>query len=165
MKKTVDLVIVGGAASGLCAAVHAAQLGVKHILVIDKCPIMGGCSRVAQGVFSCDSPVQKRTGVQMLSADECFTYMMDMTNCEPDGKLVRKWMTTTGKVIGWLEDYTGVEFIEAAPWSTGLPSYHMTAKVTGNEIVNHLIDKAKELGIELVKMCAPQNCSPIPKTK
>ena len=31
-----DLCIVGGAGAGLCAAVRAAQCGVKHILVLDK---------------------------------------------------------------------------------------------------------------------------------
>lgn len=105
---------------------------------------------MAQGMFSCESPVQKRNGDKMLSADECFTYHMDMTNCEPDGRLVRKWMKNTGKVVGWLEDYVGVRFIEAAPWSTGLPAYHMTAKPTGNEIVNCLVKKCVELGVELV---------------
>ena len=40
-------------------------------------------------------------------------------------------MTTTGKVIGWLEDYAGVEFIEAVPFSGPVPAYHMTAKPTG----------------------------------
>lgn len=149
MKKNVDLCVIGGAGAGLCAAVRASELGVNDVLVIDKQPKMGGCTRMAQGVFSCESPVQKRTGVKMISADECFKYHMDMTNCEPDGKLVRKWLTNTGKVIGWLEDYAGVEFIEAAPWSTGLPSYHMCAKPTGNEIVNHLIAKAEETGVEL----------------
>ena len=99
-----DLCIVGGAGAGLCAAVRAAQCGVKHILVLDKQPKMGGCTRMAQGMFSCESPVQKRNGDQMLSADEYFHYHMDMTNWEPDGKLVRKWLTTTGKVVGWLED-------------------------------------------------------------
>lgn len=145
-----NLCIVGGAGAGLCAAVRAAQCGVKHILVLDKQPKMGGCTRMAQGMFSCESPVQKRNGDQMLSADECFHYHMDMTNWEPDGKLVRKWLTTTGKVVGWLEDYVGVEFIQAAPWSTGLPAYHMTAKPTGNEIVNHLLAKCRALGVELV---------------
>ena len=100
MKKTVDLCIVGGAGSGLCAAVRARQCGVKSVLVIDKQPKMGGCTRMAQGMFSCDSPVQKRNGDKMLTADECFNFHMAMTNCEPDGKLVRKWLTTTGKVVG-----------------------------------------------------------------
>lgn len=150
MKKAVDLCIVGGAGAGLCAAVRAAQCGVKSILVIDKQPKMGGCTRMAQGMFSCDSPVQQRNGDKMLSADECFTYHMDMTNWEPDARLVRKWMTTTGKVVNWLEEYAGVEFIQAAPWSTGLPSYHMCAKPTGNEIVNHLLVKCDELGVELM---------------
>ncbi len=150
MEKTVDLCVVGGAGGGLCAAVRAAQCGVKNIMVIDKRPGMGGCTRMAQGVFSCDSPVQKRNGDRMLSADECYVYHMDMTNWEPDAKLVRKWLTTTGKVIGWLEDFAGVEFIEASPWTRGLPAYHMTAKPTGNEIIKHLLVRCRELGIELV---------------
>ena len=66
---------------------------------------------MAGGVFSVESPVQKRQGTQ-LTIDECYTFHMDMTNWESDGRLVRKWMNTTGKVIGWLEDYTGVEFVE-----------------------------------------------------
>lgn len=157
MKKTVDLLVIGGAAGGLCAAVRAAQCGVKNVMIIDKQPKMGGCSRMAQGLFSCGSPVQERTGVDMMSPDECFNYFMDMTNCEADGKIVRKWLTTTGKIIGWLEDYTGMEFVEAVPWSTGLPSYHMSAKPTGNEIVNHLLAKAEELGVQLVNNVRAQH--------
>ncbi len=71
MKKNVDLCIVGGAGAGLCAAVRAAQLGVQDILVIDKQAKMGGCTRMAQGVFSIESPVQKRQGTR-LSVDECY---------------------------------------------------------------------------------------------
>ena len=123
---------------------------VKNIMVIDKRKGMGGCTRMAQGVFSCESPVQKRNGDKMLSADECYTFHMDMTNWEPDAKLVRKWLCNTGKIIGWLEDYAGVEFIEASPWTRGIPAYHMTAKPTGNEIVKQLLAKCNEHGIELV---------------
>ncbi len=46
------------------------QLGVQDILVIDKQAKMGGCTRMAQGVFSIESPVQKRQGTR-LSVDEC----------------------------------------------------------------------------------------------
>jgi fumarate reductase flavoprotein subunit len=149
VRRGVDLCVVGGAGAGLCAAVRAAQLGVERILVIDKQPRMGGCTVMAGGVFSVESPVQKRQGTQ-LSADEVYAFHMDMTNWEPDARLVRKWMTGTGRVIGWLEDYAGVEFVKAVAFSGPVDAYHMTEKSTGREIVNRLLDTCAELGVELV---------------
>jgi fumarate reductase flavoprotein subunit len=148
IKKEVNLLVVGGAGAGLCAAVRAAEIGVDKILVIDKQPKMGGCTRMAQGMFSVGSPVQDRQGTK-LTVDECFLFHMDMTNWEPDARLVRKWLTTTGKVVAWLESYCGVEFIEATPFSGPVEAYHMTAKPTGNEIVKQLLKKCEEFGIEM----------------
>lgn len=55
----------------------------------------------------------------------------------------------TGRTIGWLEDYLGVEFIEAVPFSGPVEAYHMTATPTGMIIVEHLLAKCADLGVEL----------------
>jgi len=116
VKLSTDICVIGAAGAGLVAAAAAAEAGVKNVLVLEKMKETGGCANVGVvGMFSVESPVQKRLGIH-ISADEMFQHHMDMMTWNCNAKLVRNWYTTTGTVVDWLEK-KGVEFGDVEPFT------------------------------------------------
>jgi fumarate reductase flavoprotein subunit len=147
---SVDICVIGGAGSGLTAAVRAVECGAKKVVVLDKMKNMGGCTVAAAGVFSVESPAQRRLGIHY-TADDCYKYHMDMSSWYPDAKLVRKWMCGTGQAIGWLEDH-GCHFDHVINFvGVGMKRfYHQTrGGRTGYTIVQNLLKACREKGVEL----------------
>jgi fumarate reductase flavoprotein subunit len=158
MERTVDLCVIGASGSGLSCAVKAAQLGVKNILILEKMPAIGGCTKMAGGIFGIDTPVQKRKGAYY-SADQAFKDVITVLNWNVDAKLVRKWISGTGENIRWLEEM-GMVFEDVFPF-TGDPSkfrhtYHTGKRngavlpQTGLQITKVLKAKCDEYGIEIL---------------
>ncbi|OGO19647.1 MAG: hypothetical protein A2144_13320 [Chloroflexi bacterium RBG_16_50_9] len=147
---TVDICVIGGAGAGLTAAARAAESGVKKVVVLDKMKSMGGCTRGAMGLFSVESPAQKRLGIHC-AADDCYKFHMDMSNWYPDAKLVRNWMCETGNVIGWLEE-KGCYFDQVINFvGIGMKRFYHQARGgrTGLRIVQTLLKTCQEKGVEL----------------
>ncbi|MDR3277415.1 MAG: FAD-dependent oxidoreductase [Oscillospiraceae bacterium] len=156
MEKTVDLVVVGSAASGLSCAVKARQLGVEKVLVLEKMADTGGCSKFAGQINGFDTPVQKRQGLYY-SADDAFRDLIHVLNWNVDAKLVRKWLSGTGENIRWLEElgvvFSGVSAMNDRPDKHRLlmhsvPREH--GKHTGYRIVEALLKNCEKLGIEIL---------------
>ena len=129
-QKHYDLCILGGSLAGLSAAVRAKELGVQRVLVLEKMKFLGGCAKLAGGIYSVESPTQRRLGLHY-TADECFRGHMDINNWDCDVKLVGKWQRRTGDNIRWLEE-KGCWFTKVLNFSGEKRFYHMTEKPTGN---------------------------------
>jgi fumarate reductase flavoprotein subunit len=146
-----DICVIGGAGAGLIAAARAVEAGVKNVIVLEKMKQPGGCTLVGvAGMFSIESPVQKRQGISG-SADEHFKRHMDMHSWYCDAKLVRNWYTTTGSVVDWLEK-KGVEFGEATafPYEKFTAAYHWAKKgMLGKVTVDAMLKYLKENGVEV----------------
>ena len=146
-----DICVIGGAGAGLVAAASAVEAGVKSVIVLEKMKQTGGCTLVGvAGMFSVESPVQKRLGINV-SADEMFQHHMDMCSWYCNGKLVRNWYTATGSVVDWLEK-KGVEFGEVAPYphESQYPIHHYAKKgMLGQATVDAMLKYLKEKGIEV----------------
>ena len=159
MKKTVDLVVIGSASSGLSCAVKARQLGVESVLVLEKMPNTGGCSKFAGQISGFDTPVQKRQGLYY-SADTAFKDLINVLNWYCDAKLVRKWITGTGENIRWLEDEVGVVFSSVNAMNDrpdinrltmhNVPREPGAGKHTGYRIIEALLNQCDRLGIEVL---------------
>ena len=159
MKKTAELVVVGSAASGLSCAVKAHQLGVRNILVLEKMPNTGGCSKFAGQINGFDTPVQKRQGLYY-SADQAFKDVIHFYNWNCDAKLVRKWICGTGENIRWLEDELGVEFVGVNAMNDrpdvnrltlhSVPQVPGSGKFTGYRIIEALLNYCENNGIEVL---------------
>jgi fumarate reductase flavoprotein subunit len=157
-ERTVDLVVVGSAASGLSCAVKAKQLGVERVLVLEKMSVTGGCSKFAGGIMAFGSPVQERLGLHY-SVDDAFRRVIQLLNWNVDAKLVRKWITGTGENIRWLEEL-GVKFETAVAFNDrpdiNPRSYHQVAKEPGSpkfagyRIMEALTNNCQKLGIEIL---------------
>lgn len=143
-----ELCILGGSLAGLSAAVRAKELGVQRVLVLEKMKFLGGCAKLAGGIYSVESPTQRRLGLHY-TADECFRGHMDINNWDCDVKLVGKWQRRTGDNIRWLEE-KGCWFTKVLNFSGEKRFYHMTEKPTGNTIIETLVKECQRSGVEIL---------------
>ena len=128
----VDLVIVGSGAAGLSAAYWAAKSGLQNILVLEKEPVIGGSSTIAEGVFSVsDTPFQKAKNI--FDRDELFfDDMMRQGNFKNDPTLVRLYITESKKVFAWFNQhgvYPSGVFLSAGMSAPRGHSFNSTALI------------------------------------
>jgi succinate dehydrogenase/fumarate reductase flavoprotein subunit len=157
VEKTVDVLVMGGSAGGLPAALRAKEAGAEKVLLIDKRPVLGGCAVGAVGMFAIESPVQKRVG-EHHTADDCFSDYIRLQNWRCDARLVRKWFRTSGKVVEWLES-KGAHFDDADTFNTfkGIREYHITnwyftheGKRMGQMVIDCLASNLRSEGVEIM---------------
>jgi fumarate reductase flavoprotein subunit len=155
LEMSADVVVIGGSAAGLPAAIRAMEAGSKKVILLDKTKQMGGCARLAAGMFAVGSPAQKRLGIH-LNADECFIEHMELHNWRCDAMLVRKWMLDSGEVVRWLES-KGAVFNSVSTFNTykGKKVYHgikvKKGAQAGNEIVKALISECDRIGVDIFR--------------
>jgi len=102
-----DIIVVGGGAAGLCAAIAASEKGVDVIL-LERAAKPGGNSAMAGAFFACNSPLHKRLNIQ-ISADELFKRHMDFCHYAVNPRIVRTFIDKSGDTIEWLEK-KGISF-------------------------------------------------------
>jgi fumarate reductase flavoprotein subunit len=149
-----DVCVIGGAASGLCAAISAAEKGAK-VTIIEKTKRLGGTLGVCFGLFAVESPAQQRLGIHH-TADECFADLVQLLYWNCDAKLVRNWMCESGDAIRWLES-KGLNFDAVVPFQ-GLKefcrsTYHVCSQSnsrTGMQILRALKAEVQRLGIRVL---------------
>lgn len=98
-----DLVILGGGASGLVAAVRAAEAAPgKRIVVLEKAAKTGGNAWYANNFMVHNSKWQQECGVRD-TCPELIEYYYDMFGDKIDHDLIRKSVRATGEFFDWLE--------------------------------------------------------------
>lgn len=102
-----ELIIVGGGACGLSAAVEAGEQGVKAV-VVEKRHSTGGNAVFADGMLAAGSHIQKK---QLLDVppDEILKFAMDYSHQALNARLLRAFIDQTADNIRWLED-KGIKF-------------------------------------------------------
>jgi succinate dehydrogenase/fumarate reductase flavoprotein subunit len=145
-----DIIVVGGGGSGLAAAVEAATLGAK-VLLVEKAPACGGATAWAVGAYTTSSsPHQKRAGVED-SADQHYADM-ELVNAgakRPDNLALRRLMTHEAPdTLRWLMEM-GVEFI-GPNLETPHTKPRMHNAIPGAaSLTYHLEKRARKLGVEI----------------
>ncbi|MBN1625552.1 MAG: FAD-binding protein [Deltaproteobacteria bacterium] len=150
----IDLVVIGSG-GGLAAAVEAAEQGVKEIVVLEKQGILGGSAKMAQGLFACESPIQKRDNI-IADRDECFRTFMRWHHWTVDPRIARAYINKSGDTIRWFQK-KGVDFV-IRMWypSQKFRGFHWPLKGKGPEfgrgaeLIKVLSGEAKEKGIQLM---------------
>ena len=150
-----DIVVVAGGASGLPAAIAAAQGGAR-VIVFEKGSITGGTGNMGMGPFGVESRLQRLKQVR-LTRDEAFKIFMDYTHWRVDAQLVRAYIDKSATTIEWLEKL-GVEFVEAATYFPGGNyTWHLVKPATGQPgpmssgtMMKILTDRARELGVRIL---------------
>jgi fumarate reductase flavoprotein subunit len=142
-----EIVVIGGGASGLSAAVAAAEKGVDVIL-LEKRHALGGSAALAEGLLAAESPAQKRLKINT-PRDELFKIAMSYARWKLNPRIVRAFIDKSGDTIQWLEN-KGLFF----DW---IPSYYPgqtyrtwhCIRGRGIKLINVLARSCEELHVRL----------------
>lgn len=149
-----DVCVIGGACSGMTAAICAIEKGAKKVTLIEKTQRLGGTLGVCGGFFAVESPAQKRLGIHH-NADECFSDLIQLLYWNCDARLVRNWMCDCGESVRWLES-KGLYFNIVEPFQ-GLrkfcrSTYHVCNQDnlrTGLHMLRALKAECLRLGVDI----------------
>jgi len=147
-----DVVVVGGGGAGLAAAVEAASLGAKVVL-LEQLPFLGGSVLVSGGAMSgAGHRFQKQHGILSDSADIHFADMLREGKYKNDTKLARITAENAGAAIDWLADL-GCDF----RFYPDFPEHTLQRTVrsypsegTGAAIIKALQDAAEKAGVTIL---------------
>ena len=96
-----DFVIIGAGGAGLSAACHAAEAGLK-VLVLEKMSLVGGSSLICGGAWSVGgTELQKSKGIED-SEEKFFADMMKTGQNENDPALVRAFVRASKEEYEWI---------------------------------------------------------------
>ncbi len=99
-KKDCDLVVLGGGGSGLVAAVRAAQLSGKKVIVLEKDSIAGGGAQGARTMRTFRSKWQAKRNIKDTTV-EYANRMMDFLFWRVDPELITNCLLGTGQFFDW----------------------------------------------------------------
>jgi fumarate reductase flavoprotein subunit len=146
MSAQTDIVVIGSGATGLAAALTAAERGAR-VMVFEKQRSFGGTSNFFQGTFAVESAMQRERYIAY-SADEAFKGIMEYSHWRANPRLVRAIVNESGGTIGWLQQ-EGVEFVDATINMPRSPRTYHVVKGQGAAFVKALVTRAKERGVDL----------------
>ncbi len=141
-----QMVVIGSGASGLVAALTAAEGGAK-VIVFEKLPYPGGTSNYPGGIFGVESEMQRRRNIK-ITKDEAFKTIMEYNHWRANAHLVRAIVERSASTIDWLQKQ-GVEFLEPAAIYPGGPRTWHLLKGRGAAMVKVLVARLRERGVEI----------------
>jgi fumarate reductase flavoprotein subunit len=105
----VDVVVVGGGAAGLSAALSAREHGAR-VLLVEAAGQTGGSTALSGGAFlAADTSVQRAAGIEGDSAQEFYEFFMAVNRWDVEPSIVRRYAMEGGPAIDWLMGH-GVTF-------------------------------------------------------
>jgi len=165
-KLSCDLVVLGAGGSGLIAAVKAAQLTGKKVVVLEKAKKPGGNTNFAHGFMVFHSKWQQDAGWPD-TRDEWLRRSMKNVNWRLDHKIIRNAVYNTGPFFDWLCELGGAEegfqLVEATmmrPATVDYPKRRLANLKcrdqaigpgwAGTYIVQKMLEYCQKLGIEVL---------------
>jgi fumarate reductase flavoprotein subunit len=149
-----DIVIIGSG-GGLVAAAAAAEKGIKDIIVVEKRGSLGGVTRMAQGFFACESPLQQQEQV-LLDKDAAFKIFMNWDHwARVNPRVLRAYVNKSGDTVRWFQK-KGVKFELKMHAVNRIRCIHWPLKGAGPEfgrgaeLIRVLTKECRELGVQVL---------------
>lgn len=150
-----DVIVVGGGASGLAAAISAAEKGA-NVIVLEKANTTGGCANMAMGLLGVETKPQKELLIG-ITREHAFTRYMEYTHWRSDAKLIKKFIDLSADTIDWLMDM-GVEIAVPSRYFPGSEAtWHIIKPQTGKiglraaaTMIKFMTERAQELGVQIL---------------
>jgi fumarate reductase flavoprotein subunit len=151
-----DVIVIGGGASGITAAVAAAEKGAS-VIVLEKGSTTGGAANMGMGFFAVESKYQKAQLVDFTQED-AFRLFMEYTHWRVDARLVRKYIAQSADTIDWIEKM-GVEFLGAYKYfQKSTQTWHVVktagsdkpAERAASNLYKALTEQAEDLGVQIL---------------
>jgi fumarate reductase flavoprotein subunit len=148
-------IVIIGSGGGLVAAAAAAEKGVKGIVVLEKKGTLGGVTKMAQGFFACESPVQQQQQI-IVDKDVVFkTYMSWDHWAKINPRVLRAYINKSGDTVRWFQE-KGVLFDLKMHTINQTRCLHWPLKGKGPdygrgaELIKVLIKECQDLGVEML---------------
>lgn len=147
VQATADIVVIGGGAAGLSAAIEAAQAG-KQVVLLEKQAALGGSTSYSGGAVMRNATAEEAAQGNALKDDELVAYFMHESDNTADEEWVRYVVEQSGPANEWLIDlghnrttmfYEASNAIIMCEWGE-----------SGAQMVGALQKKAEELGVQIV---------------
>lgn len=158
-EKNCDLVVLGGGGSGLVAAVRAAELSGKKVIVLEKTKVLGGGMLFASTMRTFRSKWQEERNIPDQSND-FLRKMMDLVMWKVDAKLAKNAIHGTGAFFDWYSQYEKPEILakyEARPYVFDIPvngqpgpQIDVFHDGSGRFIMETMLRRCEELGVEVL---------------
>jgi fumarate reductase flavoprotein subunit len=105
-----DVIVIGGGAAGMSAAITAHDAGDARVLLIEADTKLGGSTALSGGwFFAADTSVQRAAGIVDDSPQAMYDYYAQVNQWRIDPPLVRRLCEEAGAALEWLVSL-GVEF-------------------------------------------------------
>ncbi len=103
-----DLVVLGAGGAGLVAAVKAAEISGKKVVVLEKAKKAGGSTYYAHGFGVQNSKWQQEAGYPD-TRDDSFRRTMSNLKWKPNHRLILNYIYSSGPFFDWLVEKGGAE--------------------------------------------------------
>ena len=144
-----DLLVAGGGNAAMCAAISAAERGLR-VLVAEAAPMAmrGGNSRHVRNHRAChDAPTDYLTDAYAI--DEYMDDLMRVTGGKTNEKLARMCIDESRHIARWMED-RGVRFQTALEGTLSLGRTNPFFLGGGKALLNALYRRAEQVGVHVL---------------
>ena len=142
-----DVVVIGGGASGLCAAISAVQNGAKVVL-FEKQAQLGGNGMMPEGLFAVNSPKQAELGIESPRKIDIIANEFQFNNFRITYDYWSNYIDGSGESIAWLLDLGVV--IERVESMFGSPEvFHYGEGGHCEQMIETLIAATDTLGVDV----------------
>ncbi|MHB2041012.1 FAD-dependent oxidoreductase [Aerococcus mictus] len=153
-----DVLVVGGGAAGLAAALAAEEAGAK-VAILEKQAQFGGSANFAEGIFAAESRLQKNDYID-ITKDQAFNFIMEYSHWRANPRIARAFVEKSADTINWLLGH-GITFEKVTTNNPGgLRTWHifdghgagyiqkMSALIKDRDIACYFDTAGKELIME-----------------
>jgi fumarate reductase flavoprotein subunit len=143
-----DVIVVGGGAAGLSAAIEAAEAGAE-VAIIEKMPVLGGSTLLSEGiVYATGSKIQTEYPVND-STEALVNFWIDKAEGQNDVPSLQLVADQSGATIDWLVDL-GVVFGEPVATGTSPVLRGHVAENKGAGIIDALKARAEKKKVTFI---------------
>ena len=143
-----DVIVVGGGNAGLCAAIEAAEVGGR-VVILESAPLpyRGGNSRHTRN-FRCmhRGPLSVLTGIY--EEEEYYRDLLLVTKGKTDEALARMTIRQSEECLPWMESH-GVRFQPSLSGTLSLSRTNAFFLGGGKALVNAYYNTAEDLGVRV----------------